>query len=648
MNKIDVSIVIVNYNVKDFLYKCLDSVRKASKNLSVETIVIDNDSSDGSVEYLKPLFTEVNFITSKINLGFGKANNLGFDLAKGKYILILNPDTILEEKTLEVMYNYMEKNPKVGISGCKVLNSDGTFQAACRRGFPTPWASFTKLSGLQSIFPKSKFFGKYNMTYKSTDETYYIDAVIGAFMFARNDVIKELNGFDPEFFMYGEDIDLCYRTQKLGYEVAYVHSTSIIHFKGESTKRSKINEVKHFYEAMKIFATKHYGKYSWFLLFLKLGIFLRSGIAYLERYFKEIAIIILDLLIINFALITGTKFKFGEYFGFPDHAYPTVFIFVSAVVFLSMLFTGEYFEKEHKFTKTTFGYLISFFILSSLTYFFKDYAFSRGVLLWTVGFSIFAGLLLRMFISIFETTIGSRKSKNILLVGYNNNTRILVDKLITFKNRNIKIAGVIKIMDNDIYPENIAELGNISNINEIILKNNIHEVIITDNNLSRSEIINLISEASDYKVRFHVASEYEELIASQTIEEITGEQPGIKKYNLAHFRFRLMKRVFDFILSFFLLTVFLPFSLLFSLKEKGFLKKIFKIFISKSTFVGLYNNNEYKNSLTSLVELVNSESLKSDVIEKINEHYLENYNLSLDFEVMFKYFIRKYSVKDNT
>ncbi len=650
MQNVDISIVIVNYNVKDFLYKCLTSVRNASQNLTVETIVVDNDSSDGSLDFLKPKFPEVNFIALDENIGFGRANNLGFEKAKGKYILILNPDTILEESTLDVMKEYMDIHPNTGISGCRVLNDDGTFQLACRRGFPTPWAAFTKLTGLQSLFPKSKIFAKYNQTYKSIDETYEIDAVIGAFMFARADVIKRLEGFAPEFFMYGEDIDLCYRTKQLGYSVDYVHTTSIIHFKGESTKRSTINDVKHFYDAMKIFVSKHYGKSSIFLSFLKLGIFLRSIIAYFSKYSREILIIIGDLLIVNAALLSGTYFKFGSVLGFPDHAYPVVFIVVSLIVFFSMFFSGEYFEGEHKITKSTYGYLISFFVLSSLTYFFKQYAFSRGVVLWTIGFSIILSGFLRAFFALFDSTIGKKRKKNILIAGFNNNTLGLIDKLTTYRNTNLNITGFLSIDEDDLkINTDLPNLGSYKSINDIINKNNIDEVIITENKLNKSELIRIISASSDKSVRFHVASEYDELIASEMLDEITGEQPGIKKYNIAHFRFKLMKRLFDILLSFIMLTLLLPGSLILSFKRRSFLKDLLLILISKKTFVGTYTKSSLrKNSITSLAELVNRGNLKSETIKSIDEHYLQNYSISLDLEILYKYLIRKNSDKNNT
>jgi len=275
----DITIVIVNYNVKDFLEQCLNSIRKAKRNFLVEVFVVDNNSTDGSIEFLEPLYPEVKFIQTGKNLGFSKANNIAIKQAKGTYTLILNPDTILSEDTLEKMYEYMRYCPEVGVSGCKVLNGDGTFQLACRRGFPTPWTSFTKLFGLQKLFPKSKIFAKYNQTFRSENESYYIDAVIGAFMFCDTELIKNLGGFDEAYFMYGEDLDLCRQVQLSGRHVSYYHETTIIHFKGESTKRSSINELKHFYDAMEIFAKKYFSSSKLFLLFLRAGIKLRLFIA---------------------------------------------------------------------------------------------------------------------------------------------------------------------------------------------------------------------------------------------------------------------------------------------------------------------------------------------------------------------------------
>ncbi|HEY6435350.1 MAG TPA: glycosyltransferase family 2 protein, partial [Ignavibacteriaceae bacterium] len=249
----DLSIIIVNYNVKEFLQNLLHSIEKASSNILKEIIIIDNASDDGSVEVIKEKFPTVTLIENKINIGFGKANNQGLAIAKGNYILFINPDCIVSENTFDKMISFFESNSVCGLAGCKILNSDGTLQLACRRSFPGPWTSFTKVTGLSNLFPKSKIFARYNLTYLDENKTHEVDAVSGSFMMIRKEVYGKTGGFDEQFFMYGEDLDLCYRVQKNGYKVYYMHETQIIHYKGESTKRSNLDETKLFYDAMHLF-----------------------------------------------------------------------------------------------------------------------------------------------------------------------------------------------------------------------------------------------------------------------------------------------------------------------------------------------------------------------------------------------------------
>ncbi|MCK4530431.1 MAG: glycosyltransferase family 2 protein, partial [Candidatus Marinimicrobia bacterium] len=228
----DISIIIVSYNVKTFLQHCIHSVQKASRGLNTELFVVDNRSIDGTGEMVQREFSEVNFIGNDKNLGFGKANNQALKRSRGKYILFLNPDTLIEENTLRVFLEFMDANEKVGIAGPKILNSDGSLQLACRRSFPSPSIALPKLLGLSNLFPKNKLLGKYNLTYLDPDKSYAVDAVSGSFMFCRGSLIRELGGFDEDFFMYGEDLDLCRRVQLKESLVYYVANTTIIHHKG--------------------------------------------------------------------------------------------------------------------------------------------------------------------------------------------------------------------------------------------------------------------------------------------------------------------------------------------------------------------------------------------------------------------------------
>ena len=205
---IDLSIIIVNYNVKEFVLNLLQSIQEASKNIKSEIIIVDNASDDGSVELIQEKYSNVKLIANKENVGFGRANNQGMKIAGGKYILLLNPDTIVREDTFEKMLLLFQSRDDIGIAGCKVLNPDGTLQLACRRGFPGPWTSFTKIVGLSTLFPNSKTFARYNLTYLDENKSYEVDAVSGSFMMMKREVYELMGGFDPQFFMYGADLDL--------------------------------------------------------------------------------------------------------------------------------------------------------------------------------------------------------------------------------------------------------------------------------------------------------------------------------------------------------------------------------------------------------------------------------------------------------
>ena len=250
------SIVIVNYNVKYFLEQCLDSVFRAIKNIDAEVLVVDNCSSDDSMTYLKPRFPQVAFIENCENLGFSKANNQAIKIAAGEYILLLNPDTVVGESTLSNVCEFMNKTPEAGGIGVKMLDGFGCFLPESKRGFPTPWRSFCKLTGLSALFPYSKTFGGYHMRYLDENKINKVEVLAGAFMLLRKIALEKSGLLDEHFFMYGEDIDLSYRISNNGYENYYLPEP-IIHYKGESTKKD-IKYVRNFYEAMLIFFDKHY------------------------------------------------------------------------------------------------------------------------------------------------------------------------------------------------------------------------------------------------------------------------------------------------------------------------------------------------------------------------------------------------------
>ncbi|GAC1589375.1 MAG: hypothetical protein NVS3B19_09380 [Ginsengibacter sp.] len=259
-----------------------------SSGIDVEVIVYDNASTDGSEAFFENRFPGVHFIWGKENLGFGKANNNALQKATGKYILFLNPDTIIQEDTLKKCVAYFEAHEKAGGLGVRMLDGAGRFLKESKRGFPNLRSSLFTLSGLSKLFPRSLTFNKYHATHVGEFETRPIDVVAGAFMMIPRKVLDEVGGFDELFFMYGEDIDLSYRIKMAGYENVYLGATSIIHFKGESMQKGSKNYVKHFYEAMEIFVKKHYALmgavYVWMIV---LGIRARAGLEVVFNFLKS-------------------------------------------------------------------------------------------------------------------------------------------------------------------------------------------------------------------------------------------------------------------------------------------------------------------------------------------------------------------------
>ncbi len=252
------SIVIVNYNTEKLLKSCLESVYAGSNGTPLDIWVVDNHSRDDSVAMVKSLFPRVKVIENPSNVGFSRANNLVISQSRSDFILLLNPDTVIIDDAIERVVKFMREHPEVGIVGCKVLNRDGTLQLACRRSIPTPEVAFYRLTGLSRLFPQSRTMARYNMTYESPDRTHEVDAVSGAFLMIRRDVVDQIGPLDERFFMYGEELDWCLRAKRAGWTVMYYPEARIVHYKGESTKYNSRKAAVEFYRAMFLFHKKHF------------------------------------------------------------------------------------------------------------------------------------------------------------------------------------------------------------------------------------------------------------------------------------------------------------------------------------------------------------------------------------------------------
>lgn len=395
----DVSVVIVSYNVRAFLDQALRSVARASAGLRVETWVVDNASRDGSAEMVAARFPAVRLVASRENLGFGKANNLALRQATGRYALLLNPDTIVEEDTLRTLVAFLDAHPHVGAVGPMILNPDGTFAPESRRSFPTPEAAFYRMSGLSRLFPRSERFGRYHLSYLPQDRAAPVDALSGACLLARRDALRQIatgppeafDVFDPAFFMYGEDLDLCYRLQTAGYEVWYTPDARIVHYKGESTKKGDVRYVRHFYGAMERFAAKHFRERpggGLLVAGLRAAIGARALLSVGRRVGARLAAPLLDAALAFAALVLGAALYPGEGLAWHDPRFLSTVgpAFALAAVLGIALARGYRPPRRPRVRVAAAGAASALVLTSALSFFVKAIAFSR--------FAVLAGALL--------------------------------------------------------------------------------------------------------------------------------------------------------------------------------------------------------------------------------------------------------------
>jgi O-antigen biosynthesis protein len=649
---IDLSIIIVNYNVKEFLLNSLDSIRKAAGKIQLEIIVVDNASDDGSVEALREKYPDVILIDNKKNIGFGRANNQALEIAKGKYFLLLNPDTILREDTLKKMIEFFETHPDAGIAGCKVLNPDGSLQLACRRGFPGPWTSFTKVMGLSTLFPKSRLFAKYNLTYLDENQTYEVDAVSGAFMMMRKESYEKVGGFDKEFFMYGEDLDLCYRTQKAGFKVYYYHETEIIHYKGESTKRSRIDETTVFYDAMQLFVKKHFSSSFIVESILQLAIIARKFLAFANVFKVAILGIILDFIFLSGSVFVGEKLYSNVHWrGFPDYALPWVY-FVPAILQLIISgLVGAYKKKSLSVLKIIISLFYGFIILSTVTFFFKQFAFSRAVVLLTYLVAVFVLLLWRILVKVFfRLGLSDSKKARTLIVGFDLKTNDLAAKLKSHFTSLYQVVGLIGFTRKDIGEKIGAHkiLGTLDNLKKVIVDEKIEKVIFSSEKISFDQMFAVVSECQGLNVDFMVAGkELDYLVGKSSITMLDDIALLKVQYNISDFSYKIIKQIFDFVLSIILILLCL-YPLIYLISKftskksdvKKFILDLPKVLIGEKSFVGPCVSSYYgelyvgKIGLTGLWSVENLSRDDEEEMKSLDLFYAKNQSIWLDLEIL--------------
>ena len=649
----DLSIITVNYNVKEFLQNLIHSIHKAAGSLSYEIIIVDNASSDGSVDFISDKFPEVKLISNNENLGFGKANNQGLKIAEGKFILLINPDAIVSEDTFTKMISFFETHPSVGLAGCKILNPDGTLQLACRRSFPGPWTSFCKVTGLSSLFPNSGLFARYNLTYKDENESYEVDAISGSFMMMRKEVYENTGGFDEDYFMYGEDLDLCYRIQQAGYQVYYVHETQIIHYKGESTRRSSLDETKFFYDAMHLFVKKHLSSSLLVQFILRTAIGIRKILSFLGKRKLIFLAIILDFIFFNLSLIISESIyqSIRTWRGFPQFSFPIVFTIPALSYILVASVYGVYRRESLSILKTLAASFTSFFIVSSLTFFFKDFAYSRAIVIITYVL-LFVMLVLWRVILKLGFKIGIKRDlylrRRTLIVGINEAAVKIADTLKLKQTDYHTIAGLISRTPKDI-GKKLGEwevVGSIENIIKVIREKEIDEVIFSPQELSYSQMMSVVSDSQNENTEFKIIGNNLDFLIGKASVSVLDELPLIGiKYNITNPVMKFFKALFDYLLAMFVLFLVYPFIYLTAkLSSRNsdfsqFILKVPSVLSGRMSFVGPKNPSGYKDlylgkkGLTGLWYIENVE--KKDE-EKLDILYAKNQNIWFDLEILAK------------
>lgn len=646
------SVIIVNYNVRYFLEQCLYSVLQACKDIDSEVIVVDNNSVDGSVAMVKEKFPSVRLIANEENLGFSKANNQAIRTSSGEYVLLLNPDTLVENDTFRLSLGFMEAHEDAGGLGVKMIDGKGRFLPESKRGLPTPAVAFYKIFGLASLFPRSPVFGRYHLGFLSPDEVHPVDILSGAYMMIRKSALDKTGLLDESFFMYGEDIDISYRLIKAGYRNYYFPGTRIIHYKGESTKKSSVNYVFTFYWAMVIFAEKHFSNQNarLFSLLIHMAIYLRALLAVIMRLGKRMFLPVVDALMLYGGIYVikgwweGILFPWGGKYP-PEFFYIAVPLYVLIWIFAIFLVGG--YDRPVKTLKILQGYALGTLIILVLYSLLEEsYRFSRAMIFFGVLWGLFSTLMLRLFLHYVLKSrtfrLGTSVNKRFVIIGEKDEAA----RVATMVHDAQLNPGFIGLVDPGSVPVSLERyIGNLRQIREIIEIYNIEEVIFCSKDLSPARIIDIMSENRDLPVEFKIAPpESLSIIGSKNIN--TPEDLFIIDIDsINKTENRRQKLLFDLIVSI-LLLVFWPILIFVVRQPLGLLRNIFKVLTLRRSWVG-YGKGEKETDIPlpgirlgilSPKDVLGTVEPDMETIHRLNLLYSRDYKITTDLNILIKGF----------
>lgn len=564
----------------------------ACKNIDAEIIVIDNHSSDGSRVFFQNRFDKVHFIWNEENTGFAKANNQALRQAKGAYILFLNPDTLVPEDCMEKCIAFIRsKNNRCAI-GVKMVDGTGTFLKESRRAFPDPVTSIYKLSGLTALFPRSQVFARYYLGHLDKNKVHETDVLSGAFIMAPHSILKEVNGFDESFFMYGEDVDLSYRIQQAGYQNFYFPDTTIIHFKGESTKKGSLNYVRMFYNAMSIFVKKHYGssRAGVYNIFIQAGIGVRAFFSALSRFIKWVGLPALDALLILLSFWVVKSFwaaAVRPYIDFTSQMLWIAFPAFTVLFLITSYYSGLYdngYQQSRLNSATIASTLVLFTVYALLP---ESAKFSRGILFFSILFAYLLITILRVVL--YSSGIISKK-KNIntpfiAIIGAENEAAPVLNIMRSTGKEDL-VLGRIAV---NTLPESNT-LGNLGNMHTIFKTGLLKKLIYCQGTLSYRDIIASVQQLPHHVDAAFYTQDCHSIIESQD-KQTTGKYLSSAEYfRLNNPLYRRSKRLLDVSTAILLLLTF-PVHVILKNHRGKFFKNIFLIVLNRKSFIGYATAN---------------------------------------------------------
>ncbi|MCC7297606.1 MAG: glycosyltransferase [Bacteroidia bacterium] len=636
-----ISVVIVNYNVKHFLEQALLSVFRSGKNLDMEVWVVDNNSVDNSVEMVQNQFPQVKLIANKENVGFSRANNMAIKQSNSEYILLLNPDTVLQEDTLSKCCEFMDQHPDCGGLGVRMIDGKGKFLPESKRGLPTPAVALYKMTGLSNLFPKSKVFGRYHLKYLPENETNPVDVLSGAFMLMRNSVLQEVGLLDEAFFMYGEDIDLSYRITKGGYKNYYFPGTTIIHYKGESTKKKSANYVKVFYNAMVLFAQKHYSSKmaGWFAFFISIAIKLRAFAALVWRFLGDVILPAADFALVYLGFFVIARY-WEVYNKFVRDFYPTEYYVLHIPIYILLIVVAVFlsggYDKPSVFRRiargTIAGSVIVFAIYGFLP---KEMQFSRAILFLGCAWSILALPLVRYGIRFLKTgkLLSSDISTQRIAIVSSKKEAERIQGLLVQSGVQYAFLGFISPDGN----KPAGYLGSMDQLAEVAEIFNVNTVIFSASDVASGQIMKSMGELSDLKVNFKIVPENSLVIIGSSNKNTPGELYTIDiNFAINEQHLKRKKRIYDSGVVF-LLWLFFPFFML-SAAGRKMLSQSLAVLIGKKTWMS-YTGRADIDNLPVLKPGVfyPAEAYKGTVLEShISLAYARDYSVHKDIQLMWR------------